>query len=83
MVEFDKDEMGKNLSLWFQDDGNEAAITSLYSAQHYDIIPHMHVVGGVAPVKDGGHISEVVTGSSGGDGLLRKELGWEQLNLRL
>ena len=49
MVEFNKDEMRKNLSLWFQDDGNAAAITSLHSAQPYDIIPHLHVVGGVAP----------------------------------
>ena len=49
MVEFDKDEMRNNLSLWFQDDGNAAAITSLHSAQPYDIIPHLHVVGGVAP----------------------------------
>ena len=49
MVEFDKDEMRKNLSLWFQDDGNAAAITALHSAHPYDIIPHLHYVGGAEP----------------------------------
>ena len=49
MVEFDKDEMRKDLSLWFQDDGNSAAITALHSAHPYDIIPHLHYVGGVEP----------------------------------
>ena len=49
MVQFDKDEMRKNLSLWFQDDKNAGAIASLHTAQPYDIIPHLDYVGGIEP----------------------------------
>ena len=49
MVQFDKDEMRQNLSLWFQDDNNAAAITSLHTALPYDIIPLLDVVGGIQP----------------------------------
>ena len=49
MLEFDKDEMRKNLSIWFQDDDNAAAITSLHAAKPRDIIPHLHFVGGIEP----------------------------------
>ena len=41
--------MRQNLSLWFQDDNNAAAITSLHTALPYDIIPLLDVVGGIQP----------------------------------
>ena len=49
MVEFDNDEMRQNLSLWFQDDNNAAAITSLHTASPCDIIPYLDNVGGPKP----------------------------------
>ena len=49
MVQFDQDEMRKNLSLWFQDDNNAAATASLHSAQPCDIIPYLDFVGGIEP----------------------------------
>ena len=49
MVEFDNDEIRQNLSLWFQDDNNAAAITKLLGAEPSDIIPYLDFVGGVKP----------------------------------
>ena len=49
MVQFDKDEMRHNLYLWFQDDNNAAAITTLHGAYPFDIIPYLHCVGATEP----------------------------------
>ena len=49
MAPFNKDEIRHNLSQWFQDDKNAAAITSLHGAEPSDIIPYLEFVGGVKP----------------------------------
>ena len=51
MVPFDQDEIRHNLSLWFQDDQNAAALSKLHKATPSDIIPFLPVVGGIEPVE--------------------------------
>ena len=49
MVPFNHVEIRRNLSLWFQDDKNAAAIAKLLGATPYDLIPWLPVVGGMVP----------------------------------